>query len=176
MEENIEDMVFSFKQSLLGSRNYYSVLWGRFRFLRALLWFLDAISIILVCNPAIDIGSWWARVTLFLVITLSAFKMASSLPQQIGDLEYQYHECQNILNALEQEITKDVLLKLKKRFSDVEKKDKPTIECLMAVCTNKALVALGLNQKYEMTWIESRLGPFMPFIKYDDHAKLVERI
>ena len=175
MESNIQDEIFSFKQDLLGSRNYYSDLWGRYRLLQFLFFVVEAVSclIIVKCDNIVD--KIWARAILFLGVILSTFKYINVLPQRVKDLRWQYHECQDIVNSLEKEenVSFEVISKLRARFANVEKKDTPTIECLMAVCRNKALVALGANMRFQMTWVERHVGIYCPWVKYDEHAKLV---
>lgn len=175
MESDIQDEIFSFKQDLLGSRNYYSELWGRYRLLQVLFFVVEAVTCLLVVKCS-DLNGFWTRAVLFLGVTLSTFKYINVLPQRVKDLGWQYHECQDIVNCLEkdQSICFDGISKLRDRFGKIEKKDVPTIECLMAVCRNKALVALGVNKKYQMTWFERHIGIFCSWVKYDEHARLVE--
>lgn len=178
MEADLQDEIFSFKQDLLGSRNYYSDLWGRYRALQGLLFAVEALSVVIIVGKVIDLNRLWARAILFFGVTFSTFKYINVLPQRIKDLEWQYHECQNIVNALEKEknISFDFVAKLRDQFAKIEKKDKPTVECLMAMCRNKALVAMGVSKEFQMTWFEKHVGIYCSWVKYDDHARLVDRI
>ena len=176
MEKDIQDEVFSFKQDLLGSRNYYSELWGRFRVLQGLFFVVEALSFVIIVSKGVDLNGLWARAVLFFGIVFSTFKYINVLPQRVKELGWQYHECQDILNCLEKEVNVnfEFVSKLHERFAKVEKKDTPTIECLRAVCQNKALVGLNVKKRFQMTWFERHIGIYCPWVKYDDHAKLVD--
>lgn len=130
----------------------------------------------LVLTKWFDLNSVWARIVLLVGIVLPATKKIMTLPQRIKDLEWQYHECQDILNALEVEKnpTADFVAAQRQRFLAVEKLDQPTIQCLMAICANEAFVAMGVKKRFKMTWYEYWIGPYVPWIKYDDHAELVD--
>ncbi len=176
MERDIQDEVFSFKQDLLGSRNYYSDLWGRFRVLLGLFYVLEAVSCVIIACSGVNLNAIWARAILLLGITISTFKYINVLPQRVKDLDWQYHECHDIVNCLEreQDVSFEFVSKLRERFAEIEKKDMPTIECLMATCRNKALLAMGVKQQFQLTWFEKHVGIYCPWVKYDDHAKLVD--
>lgn len=176
METDIQDEIFSFRQELLRSRNYYSRLWGRYKSWLWTLWFVEACAGVLVLTKWFDLNSVWARIVLLVGIVLPATKKIMTLPQRIKDLEWQYHECQDILNALEVEKnpTADFVAAQRQRFSAVEKLDQPTIQCLMAICANEAFVAMDVKKRFKMTWYEYRIGPYVSWIKYDDHAELVD--
>lgn len=178
MEADIQDEVFSFKQDLIGSRNYYGTLWGRYRIFNALIKILTAFAALLAISDCIDLNSLSARTILLAGIGASASKQAIDIARRTKDLEYQFHECQDILNSLEKELEIEFgfVSALRERFAKVEKKDKPTIECLMAVSRNKALVSMGVNKQFKMTRIERWFGVFFAGIKYDDHAVLIDRV
>lgn len=175
MYQNLDDEIFSFKQDLLGSRNYYSELWARYKIFQRLLMLVNAIAALLTISTVFDLNSLFVRAILLIGIVVSAFKEINTLPQRIKDLCWQYRECQDIVNCLDKGgVNFDTLAKLKNRFAKVEKKDYPTIECLMAVCMNKALVCLGVRQRYSMTWFERKVGIYLSCVKYDDHAELID--
>ena len=176
MEKDIQDEVFSFKQDLLGSRNYYSDLWGRYRVLLGMFYALEAFLCVIIVTSGVNLNALWARVLLLIGVMVSTFKYINILPQRVKDLRWQYLECQDIVNCLEREqsVSFKFVSKLRERFAKIEKKDRPTIECLMAVCRNKALLAMGVKQQFQMTWFERHIGIFCPWVKYDDHAKLID--
>lgn len=175
MDRNLDDEIFSFKQDLLGSRNYYGELWSRYKIYLSILMFVNAVAALLAISKVVDLNGIVVRVIFLIGIVVSAFKEVSALPQRIKDLCWQYRECQDIVNCLDKGGGNfDTLAKLKNRFAKVEKKDYPTIECLMAVCRNKALVCLGVRQRFSMTWFERNVGIYLSCVKYDDHAKLID--
>ena len=176
METDIKDEVYSFKQDLLGSRNYYSELWGRFRVLQGLFFVVEALSFVIIVSKGVDLDGLWARTVLFFGVVFSTFKYINILPQRVKELDWQYHECQDIVNCLEREhdVSFKFVSKLRERFAKIEKKDRPTIECLMAVCRNKALLAMRVKQQFQLTWFERHVGIYCPWVKYDEHAKLVD--
>lgn len=178
MEADIQDEVFSFKQDLIGSRNYYGALWDRYRFLNRAIMILDALAAILVVSDCVNLNLLLPRAILLTGLCVSAFKQTNDIVRRAKDLEFQFHECQDILNCLdrEKEIDFNLVSQLRERFAKVEKKDKPTIECLMAVCRNKALVSLGVKQQFKMTRFERWVGIYFTCIKFDDHAELVDRV
>ena len=176
MEKEIDEAVFSFKQDLLGSRNYYSELWGRFRARQGLFFVVEALSCVIIVSKGVDLNGLWARAVLFFGVVFSTFKYINVLPQRVKELGWQYHECQDIVNCLEREqnVSFEFVSNLRERFAKIEKKDKPTIECLRALCQNKALIGLNVKKRFQMTWFERHIGIYCPWVKYDDHAKLVD--
>ena len=47
------------------------------------------------------------------------------------------------------------------------------LACIPAEVRNKALLAMGAKQQFQMTWFERHIGIYCPWVKYDDHARLV---
>lgn len=173
--KSIDDELFEFKQVLLQSRNYYSHLLGRYKCWQVALWIVEILAGVLVVQSRYDINRLWARLVLLLGIVVPTLKGINVLPQRIKDLKWQYRQCENFLNEIEAEIdlNKDFVSRLKKKFAEVEKKDEPTNQCLMALCTNEAYLSLGIPMRYQLSWIERCVGIYCSWIKYDNHAKRV---
>lgn len=178
MDDNssIDNALFEFKQTLLQSRNYYSHLLGRYKCWRLTLWIIEIIAGLLVVQGRFNLNSIWARVLLLLGIVVPTLKGINVLPQRIKDLKWQYHQCQSLLNEIEAEIkpNEDLVSRLKKKFAEVEKRDEPTIQCLMALSTNEAYLSLGIPQRYQLSKFERYIGIYCSCVKYDNHAKLVD--
>ena len=85
-------------------------------------------------------------------------------------------EQDNPMNEIEAEIkpNEDLVSRLKKKFAEVEKRDEPTIQCLMALSTNEAYLSLGIPQRYQLSKFERYIGIYCSCVKYDNHAKLVD--
>ena len=175
-DKSIDDELFEFKQVLLQSRNYYSHLLGRYKCWQVALWIIEISAGVLVVQSRYDINRLWARLVLLLGIVVPTLKGINVLPQRIKDLKWQYRQCENLLNEIEAEIdlNKDFVSRLKKKFAEVEKKDEPTNQCLMALCTNEAYLSLGIPMRYQLSWIERYVGIYCSWIKYDNHVKRVD--
>lgn len=173
---SIEDELFGFKQTLLQSRNYYSHLLGRYKCWRIMLWIVEIIAGLLVIQGHYDLNSIWARVVLLLGIVVPTLKGINVLPQRIKDLKWQYRRCQNLFNEIDSAIKPDdgFVSALKKKFAEVEKRDEPTIQCLMALCTNEAYLYLEIPKRYPLSWFERYVGIYCSWVKYDNHANPVD--
>ena len=175
-DKSIDDELFEFKQSLLQSRNYYSHLLGRYKSWRMALWCIEAIAGVLVLQSHFSLDSICARFILLLGIALPAVKNINTLPRRINDLTWQYHQAQGICNVIDAESSPSMefLKKQKELFSKIEERDQPTNQCLMAMCTNEAYLALGINKRYKLSPWERYVGIYCSWVKYDEHAQLID--
>lgn len=58
--------------------------------------------------------------------------------------------------------TKELLREIRDKRLDVEKNDDPILECLDAICHNKACISIGLEPEARLSWFESWFGRFLP--------------
>jgi len=170
------EVVQDFRQVLIRSRNYYGHLWARYSRCLRLLWFVEAFAGLLVITTLADLNGIVPRIVLFLGIVLPATKKVLTLPIRIEELNRQYHETCGILADLERTdaVSMEDVVLFKARFKDVEKLDKPTNQCLMAVCANEAFVAMGVKKEFVMTWWERHVDVYLGLIDYDSHARLID--
>lgn len=175
-DKEIADELFGLKEDILRSRNYYSDLLIRYRWTLYVLRFVAVCAGLLALSKWFDLNEVWARIVLLCGIVLPATKQVMTLPRRVEELEKQYRECESILNAMKPpaEKTRELLATVRERFSEVEKLDQPTIECLMAVAYNKALRSLEIRKEWKMSWFEKHIGIYCPWVKYDDHGELVD--
>ena len=84
-------------------------------------------------------------------------------------------QVQNMLPSCakeEEEGGEKLYCKIKKMREEFELRDDVILECVDAICHNKACVTLGVQQRYKLTWWQRSFGRIFP-LPYTERAELV---